>query len=251
MPKLSIISICFNNREGLQRTLESVFRQTFRDFELIVIDGGSTDGSAEFIRENKDKISFWVSEKDNGIYNAQNKGLDKATGEYCLFLNSGDYLVDEKVFENVFRNNPSDDIVYGNMIIRKPGGEERHGKMPTELSFHHMIADTLWHPVSFIRRELFKTIGKYDETLKMVADYDFFLKAIIVHEVKTKHCGITVAVFTLDGFSSDPKNLSIRNEERKLVQSRYFSKKVIESAKSLNIILQSPLYRLARFLKLV
>ena len=141
--------------------------------------------------------------------------------------------------------------MYGNMIIRDQQGKERLGKMPAELSFHHMIADTLWHPVSFIKRDLFTRLGKYDETLKMVADYDFFLKAVIVNKVTTRHSGVSVAVFNLDGFSSDPRNVELRLKEREIVQSRYFPEKVIQSAKSLNIILQSKWYRIARFMKLV
>ena len=100
------------------------------------------------------------------------------------------------------------------MIIRDQQGKERLGKMPAELSFDHMIADTLWHPVSFIKRDLFTRLGKYDETLKMVADYDFFLKAVIVNKVTTRHSGVSVAVFNLDGFSSDPRNVELRLKER-------------------------------------
>lgn len=235
----------------MQKTLDSVFAQTFSDFEFIVIDGGSTDGSVDLIRSHESRIHFWVSEPDRGIYHAQNKGLEQAGGEYCLFLNSGDSLVQSNVLQRIFESKPTEDIVYGNMIIRDQQGKERLGKMPAELSFHHMIADTLWHPVSFIKRDLFTRLGKYDETLKMVADYDFFLKAVIVNKVTTRHSGVSVAVFNLDGFSSDPRNVELRLKEREIVQSRYFPEKVIQSAKSLNIILQSKWYRIARFMKLV
>ena len=86
MPKLSIITINYNNLEGLKKTFESVFMQTYQDFEYIVIDGGSTDGSKEYIAENTDKINHWVSEPDKGVYHAMNKGIVKASGEYLLFI---------------------------------------------------------------------------------------------------------------------------------------------------------------------
>ena len=88
--RLSIITINYNNREGLRKTIESVVNQTYRNFEYIIIDGGSTDGSVEVVKEYADRISYWVSEPDNGIYNAMNKGVLAANGKYIQFLNSGD-----------------------------------------------------------------------------------------------------------------------------------------------------------------
>jgi len=99
--KLSIITINYNDKEGLRKTIESVLSQTWTDYEYLIIDGGSADGSLDVIREYEDKITYWISEKDNGIYNAMNKGIVKSKGAYLQFLNSGDYLVDNKVFENM------------------------------------------------------------------------------------------------------------------------------------------------------
>jgi len=117
MTTLSIISINLNNVAGLQKTIESVWPQTFTDYEYIIIDGGSTDGSIDIIKKYSDKITYWISEKDNGIYHAMNKGIEVAKGDYCLFLNSGDWLVDKKILENVFSNNHSEDILYGDMMV--------------------------------------------------------------------------------------------------------------------------------------
>ena len=99
--KITIITINFNNCEGLGKTIDSVVSQSCHDYEYIVIDGGSTDGSVNVIKDNADNIDYWVSEKDDGIYNAMNKGIDHATGEYCLFLNSGDTLHDCEVIASV------------------------------------------------------------------------------------------------------------------------------------------------------
>jgi len=113
-PKLSIITVNLNNAEGLRKTIESVVTQTFTDFEYIIIDGGSTDGSVEIIKLYADKITYWVSEPDKGIYNGMNKGIMVAKGEYCQFLNSGDWLVNENVLKEVFADV---DIVYGDLKI--------------------------------------------------------------------------------------------------------------------------------------
>ena len=112
--RLSVITINMNNRKGLERTIKSVVCQIFADFEYIVIDGASVDGSADVIREYADKIHYWISEPDTGIYNAMNKGILQAKGDYCLFLNSGDALYTTTVLEEVFNQNFSEDIIIGN-----------------------------------------------------------------------------------------------------------------------------------------
>ena len=102
--KLSVITINFNNRDGLRKTIESVVKQTYKDFEYIIIDGGSTDGSVDVIKEYADKIDYWVSEPDKGIYNAMNKGIDVAKGEYCIFMNSGDVFFSNDVYNEVYED---------------------------------------------------------------------------------------------------------------------------------------------------
>lgn len=233
MKKLSIITICYNNAVGLERTLKSVAAQTFSNFEQIVIDGGSTDETIKVIEKFDSLISYWVSEKDNGIYNAQNKGLKVANAQYCLFLNAGDYLANESVLATIFNKELPEGVIYGDMFIVFPDGKIILGKMPKVLDLPHMIGDTLWHPVSFIPRELFTKFGGYDESLKMVADYDFFLKVIMKHHVKATSFGMPIAVFSLDGLSSNPKNKQQELAERKLVQERYFSHREISEAQGI------------------
>ncbi len=249
--KLSVITINLNDAAGLEKTIKSFSGQDFSDAELIVIDGGSSDDSTKVIREMQDRISYWVSEKDGGIYHAQNKGLKQAKGEYCLFLNSGDYFASDDVLKRVFNSGYTDDILYGDMMILRKNGIMSSGTMPADISFHHMIADTLWHPVSFIKKSLFDKFGMYDESIKMVADYDFFLKVLVVHNVSRRHLGFPIAVFNLEGFSSDPRNRKLQLEERRTVQLRYFPGAVIDSAEKLNKILSSKWYRMLHLLKIV
>ena len=150
--KLSVITINYNDASGLQDTLESVVQQLYQDYELIVIDGGSTDGSVEMITKFKDHISYWVSEPDKGIYAAMNKGLHTAKGEYCFFLNSGDTLVDNSVFENIFRISSETDIIQGNLIVvdgKKKNVEKCKGTSnPAFLDIYNSI---IKHQASFIQ----------------------------------------------------------------------------------------------------
>lgn len=227
MTKVSIITINLNNKEGLEKTIRSVIEQTYTDFEYIVIDGGSTDGSVDIIRQNK--ITRWISEKDTGIYNAMNKGIGLSKGEYCLFLNSGDYLYSEDTLSEVIKMNPVEDIVYGNMFIKSSHGEMRYGEMPDTITLEQMIKDTLWHPVSFIKRHLFDKYGYYREDLKIASDYDFFFKNIIINKVSTRHIPIPIAVFDLNGISSLSINTDLIKSERRKVQLQYADEKAVDS----------------------
>jgi glycosyltransferase involved in cell wall biosynthesis len=225
MPALSIITINLNNAAGLKKTIESVVGQTFKDYEYIVIDGGSTDGSVEVMNAHKGELKESISEKDSGIYNAMNKGIRFATGEYCLFLNSGDYLYKKDVLENVFKAMDKEGIVYGDMIFEKPDGTKEVGKMPDTVTLEYMVKDTIWHPVSFIKRELFTKYGGFKEDLKIASDYDFFLKTILFKNVSTKHLPLIVSVYPFDGISSQEGNFELIKRERRQIQLQYIDRK--------------------------
>ena len=217
MPKLSIITINLNNETGLQRTLDSVLKQTFTDFEYIVIDGGSVDGSKELIEKNADKLCYWISEKDNGVYHAMNKGIENAKGDYLLFLNSGDYLIHEKILQEVSGEWDGTGIVYGNIFFIMSDSKSWTGVYPGNLSFQHFVEGSLPHPASFIKRTVFKKAGLYDESLKIVADWKFFLNAICSHNISYKHIDKTISVFYHDGLSSIAENQQIITDEKRSV----------------------------------
>lgn len=249
MLKLSIITINYNNASGLQKTMQSVLEQNFKNYEYIVIDGGSNDGSIDVIKKYADKITYWVSEKDKGIYNAMNKGIQKAQGEYCLFLNSGDFLCSSNVLKKIFVVNGNTDIIYGNMVIDWGNGEKTNGKMPDIIDTQQMYNDTLWHPVSFIKRTLFEKYGLYDESYKIVADYDFFFKTIITKKVSTKHVSVFVSEYNADGFSSRTENKILEREERKKVIYSYLSEETINHMESLKRISTKKSFSLKYFFK--
>lgn len=202
--------------------MTSVLEQTYSDIEYIVIDGGSTDGSKEYIETHRDSLNYWVSEPDSGIYNAMNKGIDKATGEYLLFLNSGDWLVDGEVIKNIKPNGFNKDIVSGGIHVR--GLNKDFIKNPPEkINFSFLYKDTLPHQSTFIKKMLFNKIGYYDENLKIVADWKFFILAICKYSATYKHINKVVSLFNLEGVSSKRENIHNLKRERKEVLETEFN----------------------------
>ena len=216
---LSIITINRNNAKGLEKTMQSVASQTFREIEYIVIDGASTDESVEVIKSQELEIALlrWVSEPDKGIYNAMNKGLRLATGDYIQILNSGDVLVDEHVVERMLaalkeKNYP--EILYGNMMKAFPDGRlirDRGyaGEAPTMLGF---IRGTLNHDPVYIRKSLFERFGYYREDLPITADWRWYVEAIPLGGVIPVYVDIDVTIFDMTGISET--QLERRETER-------------------------------------
>lgn len=222
MHELSIITINLNNAAGLQQTVESVFRQRFTDFEYIIIDGRSTDGSKEIIEKNASKLAYWVSEKDTGIYNAMNKGIVKSKGEYLLFLNSGDYLFNENTLTEFFENGSHADIIYGNAILEK-GRERTKWELPEKLSFRFFLHSSLPHAGSLIKRSLFEKTGQYNECYKIVSDWEFFLLAVHKYQCSYIHIPVTGVIYNFDGISAKEENKRLIQEEKEAVLQQHFA----------------------------
>jgi len=211
--KLSIITVNLNNRDGLQKTIDSVISQTFKDFEWIVIDGGSTDGSKELIEKYSNYITYWVSEPDKGIYNAMNKGINVSIGDYLLFLNSGDWLCDKNVLIDVFKNNHTADILYGYMMRGSINGELSQGAlMKPTLFWYDFLGSSLPHQSTFISKKLFEKYGLYDETYNIAADTKFFIYSVVWKKCSYEFIPRKIAIFEGSGISDNDKKL--RNEER-------------------------------------
>ena len=217
--KLSIITINYNNRDGLQKTIESVVSQSFKDFEWIVIDGGSNDGSRELIERYAESISYWVSEPDNGIYNAMNKGIRVSKGDYLLFLNSGDSLCDEYVIEDFQKLSFTEDIISGNIIVDDSIYNARFSPDESELSYRFMCESTILHPSSFIKKELFLKYGGYDESLRIVSDWKFFFVCLIQYSCSYRKWERCITSFNTYGISENPDSFSVIKAEREKVKS--------------------------------
>jgi glycosyltransferase involved in cell wall biosynthesis len=221
-PTVSVITVCLNDREGLARTLDSIARQTFADREVVVVDGGSTDGSVEEIRARAHAVTDWSSEKDAGIYDAQNKGVRRATGTYCLFLNAGDTFVSDQALAELFQGGASEDILYGD-VIWEEAGARRVQKMPARISLRFFMGTNLPHQCTAIRRALFERLGPYDTSLRITADYEFFLRAIVVHGATTRHVAAPIAVQVRGGVSTRPESFGRLRAERLLARERALS----------------------------
>ena len=223
--KVSIITINFNNSSGLKRTIKSVQEQTCQDIEHIVIDGASTDNSVEVIKDLEDKIAYWVSEPDKGIYNAMNKGIAKASGEYCLFLNSGDELFKPESLEKVIKQEPVADIVSCDVII---DGDEVKGykSSPDEITPAFMSRSAVSHPSSLIKSSVMKQYG-YREDYKIISDWIFFYETLIRNNYTYQHISLPLSIFYTDGISSKHKNL-LFEEGKKYGASIYSERELKE-----------------------
>lgn len=222
--KLSIITINYNNKPGLEKTVESVMAQTWRDFEWIIIDGGSTDGSKniidELVKNNKSNVSYWCSESDKGIYNAMNKGIAKANGKYVNFMNSGDCFHSPNTLDQVFNNFIEADIIYGDQYFIHKDYVDLY-RYPIKLTFHYFLLHSIGHASTFIKSSLLKE-EYYCEEYKIVSDWYWFFKKFI--EGKTyNHIDIIVSDFDFSGVSNT--NHEINAKERQDVLSNLFCNK--------------------------
>lgn len=221
--KLSIITINYNDKAGLKKTFDSVFNQTCLDFEYIVIDGASTDGSKEFIEENASMISYWISEPDKGIFNAMNKGIQASKGDFLLFLNSGDCLYANETIATVLNKlEVQNSIYYGNMVTSVDNVPKAICTPPETLNFSFFLIFSLPHQASFIKRELFYDFFMYNETYKIISDWEFFIYAICKQNVPYKYLDITISNFDETGVSSNTNNQERLNQEKLNVLKQHF-----------------------------
>lgn len=217
MKKITVITINYNNLQRLRRTIPSVLSQTFTDYEYVVVDGGSTDGSKEYIESQKG-IDQWVSEKDGGIYNAMNKAVGMASGEYCIFMNSGDHFFSSRSLEDAAAELDGTDYCTGQTVVV----DDDYVSLclpPQQMSSYFIKGTSLQHQSSFIKTSLLRE-HPYDETLKIVADWAHFLEWWTKGECSYKALTTIVATYYLDGYSA--QNVDLLNKERTQVITRLF-----------------------------
>lgn len=213
-PLLSIVTINRNHASGLAATLESVRAQTFRDFEQIVVDGGSTDGSLDVIRAVAPTIARWVSEPDSGIYNAMNKGIRMASGDYLLFLNSGDCLAAPDVLDGVFRDDDPDcGMIYGDTLRNTPEGGVELRPAPEHLTPFAFYKFRVCHQSIIYRRSLFEAHGGYDESFKISADAEFNVRCLRAG-VKARRVAFPIACYEGGGVSATATAAATAENER-------------------------------------
>lgn len=223
--KISIITVCLNAKNTIEKTLLSIFNQTFKDIEVIVIDGASKDRTLEIIDKYKDKISHFVSEPDNGIYDAMNKGIKLATGDFICFLNAGDTFYDNNILEKVAQKlikNPECKFLFGDAeyISEKGSKVVRYENMKNDFS---IIFDNICHQSIFYHKSLFEQFGLYSDKYKIYADWDFNINCLAKNKVKAIYLQAIICKFQLGGTCSTPENKKICKKEKQLLIEKYYS----------------------------
>lgn len=223
MNKISIITINYNEKEGFEKTIKSVLNQTYQDFEFIIIDGGSTDGSRNVIEKYKDRISYWVSEPDKGVYNAMNKGIIAAKGEFVIFMNGGDYFNNDLVLEEIAPMlNDQFDVYYGNNYNSKCEKHKKILKYPEKLDFSFFYYRTISHQSTFIRKTLFEEHFYYNEDYKVCSDWEFFIYTYCCKNVPYKYLDKVISVFDCNGISYSSESSEIIKQKRNQTLQKYF-----------------------------
>lgn len=216
-PKVSIITITYNNANGLIRTIESVISQNYTDYEYIIIDGGSSDNTLDVIKKFADKITYWVSEPDKGVYHAMNKGIAAANGDYLHFLNAGDCYASEKVLQTIFSQEQTLPLLRGTQICDYGDRQELWTNLGNrEVTLYDMYSNTMLHQATLIRRDMFDKYGLYDENLKIVSDWKFFLELVLGDE-KSIYLDVEIVLFEMEGISTNKKHGELHLKERKQV----------------------------------
>lgn len=226
--KISVITINYNDRDGLAKTMESVLSQTARlgvDYEYIVVDGGSCDGSAEVMAQYADKLAYGVSEPDGGIFNAMNKGIKAASGDYLNFMNAGDYFAAPDVLERVVKKLDGKDFYIGHQQNLKPHAHLI--KAPRRISACSLVVQPLPHQATFIRSALLKARG-YNEQFKVIADWEQMVVEFLVNNRTYEQLDFVVACFDTTGLSARAGHDGRYEEERQRMLRETFSPRIIE-----------------------
>lgn len=221
---ISIITVNYNNKENLEQTIKSVQDQNSNNFEYIVIDGDSDDGSKQVIEDNKSSFSYHMSEPDTGVYQAMNKGIRVAKGDYVFFLNSGDTFYNDNVLNDITKYlDRNVGVVYGDLMLLDSKGKQDLRSHPDNLSFDFFYQRTIAHQAAFIKRSLFDDIFYYNEQFKIVSDWEFFICAICKFNISYKHVDLIITTYDdTHGISSKLENKKLLYAEREIVLKKHF-----------------------------
>lgn len=228
--KISIITVCLNAKDSIEKTFESLKNQTYKNIEHIVIDGVSTDGTLDIINKYKDSIAHFVSEKDSGIYNAMNKGLKYVTGDIVYFLNATDSLHDDNVIEKVineFKKHPDLEMLWGDIEFTEKGKEPRIHKNNGVNIKSDFLYNNPCHQAIFYKSELFKKYGNYDEDIKIFGDCDFNVRVLVTNNARCKYIPEIIACFEIGGIStsSEESDRLLHKADRLKVYNKNFKHK--------------------------
>jgi len=223
--KFSIITVCKNSEKTIEKALLSVINQTCKDYEIIIIDGVSDDKTLEILANYRDKIAHLVSEPDEGLYDAMNKGILRASGEYLYFLNSDDILHDKNVLANTEKKlqDKDFDVVYGDICIKNSDTGEISLQKHDKFNKIYLLKNTPCQPGTFYNKNAFEKYGNFDKNYKIVSDHEWFLRVFLKNKPSCFYLGFPVNIFSTGGISTSPKREKMLIEERNKMLGEYFS----------------------------
>ena len=218
--KFSIITACLNCSSLIERTCKSIIALNYKNFEWIVIDGDSNDGTLEIIKKYQEQISCLSIELDSGIYEAMNKGIRLASGEYLIFMNAGDTFYDCDTLSIVSKN-LGPDLLYGKTLKRSKN-KDKICTYPDTINSDYLLNNTLPHQSTYFKKETFSKYGLYNETYKIAGDYELYARFILKAKISYKYINKPLSIFYLGGVSSDKKFRNILKKEQDTIRKLYF-----------------------------
>ena len=230
MPKVSVVVVSYNSENSIEKTFESVLSQSYKDFELILVDQNSKDKTLELAGKYKNSVSKWISEPCKSDYDAMNKGILLASGEYILFLNFGNTLVNNNVIEKFASQFNNEDIIYGNVNL------DGKIKNPNYKKKYSLCNEKTYISSEFIKRSFLEQLGGFDTRFKFLADYEFNLRSILKNNAKLKYVDEVITNIQKNNENLlKPKNVRRYFKEKKVIQRAYFKSRQIFIYKLLNI----------------
>ena len=217
-PLISVITVVFNGEKYIEQTILSVINQTYKNIEYIIIDGASTDGTCDIIKNYEDKIAYWISEPDKGIYYAMNKGIMAVNDKnsYILFLNADDYLYGNSSIERIVSKIKNEDFIYGKILSIGNSTSVLLGK---ELTLDQLSVSMIQHQSTFVKKRLFDDLGIFNSSYKIAADFDFAIR-VMKSKFSKQFINEIVAVMRMGGAGS--KNYQITFREKSQIISCHY-----------------------------
>ena len=222
--KISIITVVYNNEKTIKDAMESVLKQTYKNIEYVIIDGKSIDNTVNFINEHKEKLGYFISEKDNGIYDAMNKGIQATTGDVIGILNSDDLYQDSDVISAVmqrFNDDPGLDILYGDLVYVKSNDTNKVVRNWKSKAYYNRFfenANVPPHPSLFVRSKVYKEVGLFDLQYKLASDYELMLRMFKKHNFKSKYLNRLIIKMRLGG-ATNQSFLNIFNQNKEILKA--------------------------------
>lgn len=225
-PKISVITVSKNAGSTIEKTILSVISQTYDNLEYIVIDGDSQDDTLSILNKYENKITKIISEPDNGIYNAMNKGVANSSGNLIIFLNSNDSFfsldVIEKISNKINKLN-NVDIFYGNVLIEDIINNKSNIWKATPISKFSLFRGAIPHPATIYRKKAFEICGNFDESFKIAGDYEWTIRAFLKFGLNFYYLNETITVFNKGGISTSDNYALMQKKEKNIIRNRYYT----------------------------